>query len=120
MVNFVAGRDVFISLPWEVSWLPSIFNLLRNSKSSIVIVVCLLKSLMEDQVSSPRPQALSLGTRPTRQLIIMHMISRVTIMSLNQEFAFVLPDPLPSTAEGEWSGDETIAFQAICTKVRLY
>ena len=28
--------------------------------------------------------------------------------SRNQEFAFILPDPLPSTAEGEWSGGETM------------
>ena len=45
VVNFVAGQDVFVSgagksLCYLV--LPSIFNLLRNSKSSIVIVVCLL------------------------------------------------------------------------------
>ena len=58
MVNFIAGRDVFISLPTGAGKslcylvLPSIFNLLRNSKSSIVIVVCLLKSLIEDQVAS--------------------------------------------------------------------
>ena len=60
--NFVAGRDVFISyftgagksLCYLV--LPSIFNLLHNSKSSIVIVVCLLKSLIEDQVASLVPR----------------------------------------------------------------
>ena len=58
VVNFVAGRDVFISLPTGAGKslcylvLPSIFNLLRNSKSSIVIVVCLLKSLIEDQVAN--------------------------------------------------------------------
>ena len=55
MVNFVAGRDVLISLFTYAGKslcylvLPSIFNLLRNSKSSIVIVVCLLKNLIEDQ-----------------------------------------------------------------------
>ena len=36
----------------------------------------------------------------------------MTITSLNQEFAFVLPDPLPSTAEEEWSGDETTLTQS--------
>ena len=59
--NFVAGRDVFISLPTGAGKslcylvLPSIFNLLCNSKSSIIIVVCLLKSLIEDQVVSLVP-----------------------------------------------------------------
>ena len=62
VVNFVTGRDVFISLPTGAGKslcylvLPSIFNLLRNSKSSIVIVVCLLKSLIEDQVASLVPR----------------------------------------------------------------
>ena len=61
-VNFVAERDVFISLPTGAGKflcylvLPSIFNLLRNSKSSMVIVVCLLKSLIEDQVASLVPR----------------------------------------------------------------
>ena len=41
---------------WEISLLPSPTNLLRNSKSSMVIVVCLLKSLMEDQVASLVPR----------------------------------------------------------------
>ena len=53
VVNFVAGLDVFVSLPTGTGKslcylvLPNIFNLLRNSKSSIVIVVCPLNSLMK-------------------------------------------------------------------------
>ena len=46
-----------------VSLLPSSFNLLRNSKCSIVIVVCLLKSY---QIAKPGPQGLNLGTRLNR------------------------------------------------------
>ena len=62
VVNFVAGRDVFISLPTGAGKslcylvLPSIFNLLRNSKYSMVIVACLLKSLIEDQAASLVPR----------------------------------------------------------------
>ena len=58
VVNFVAGRDVFVSLPTGAGKslcylvLPATFDLLRNSpSSSVVIVVCPLKSLMEDQVA---------------------------------------------------------------------
>ena len=46
VVNFVTRRDNFVSLTTGAGKslcylvLPSIFNLLRNSKSSIVIVVC--------------------------------------------------------------------------------
>ena len=62
VVNFIAGRHVFISLPTGAGKslcylvLPNIFNLLRNSKSRIAIVVCLLKSLIEDQVASLVPR----------------------------------------------------------------
>ena len=66
MVNFVAGRDIFISFPTDAGKsldylvLPSIFNLLRNSKSSIVIVVCLLRAdraeLIEGHVASLVPR----------------------------------------------------------------
>ena len=58
VVNFVAGRDVFVSLPTGAGKslcylvLPATFDLLRNSpSSSVVIVVCPLKSLLEDQVA---------------------------------------------------------------------
>ena len=53
VVNFLVGRVVFVSLPTGAGKslcylvLPSIFNLLRNSKSSIVIVVCPLNSLVK-------------------------------------------------------------------------
>ena len=75
VVNFVAGRDMFASLPTGAGKslcylvLPCIFNLLRNSKSSIVIVVCLLKSLIEYQIASlvPRLRTWGRGSEPRPQ-----------------------------------------------------
>ena len=56
VTSFVQGRNVFVGLPSGsgkslcYSLLPDVFNLLRNVKSSIVVVVSPLIVLMKDQV----------------------------------------------------------------------
>lgn len=58
ILGFVRGRDVFVSLPTGsgkslcYSILPKVFDRLRKTSTSIVIVVSPLISLMKDQVHS--------------------------------------------------------------------
>ena len=58
IVDFVSDRDVFVALPTGYGkslWygcLPGVYDLIRQFKGSIVIVVSPLLALMKDQVES--------------------------------------------------------------------
>ena len=62
---FISGRDVFVALPTGYgksliyACLPRVFDLLLNKEGSIVLVVCPLIALTEDQVTSFRKLGLS-------------------------------------------------------------
>ena len=55
VLGFISGRDVFVALPTGYGkslvygCLPRVFDMLLDEHGSIVIVVCPLKALMEDQ-----------------------------------------------------------------------
>ena len=96
VVNFVSGRDVFVSLPTGAGkslcylLLPFTFNLLRNSNSSIVIVVSPLKSLMEDQVAKASGLGLkcvylSQGDRCNDELVQAVLAGEYQIIFLSPE-----------------------------------
>ena len=65
IMHFISGRDVFVALPTGYgksliyACLPQVFDLLLNKEGPIVIVVCPLIALMEDQVTSFRKLGLS-------------------------------------------------------------
>lgn len=67
LANFIAGRDVFVSLPTGTgkslcfACLPLVFDILRGTNNkSIGVVVAPLNSLMQDQVAKFTAQELRL------------------------------------------------------------
>ena len=67
VTSFVEGSDVFLSLPTGFgkslcfAILPLVFDCLRNSQESIVLVVSPLLSIIEDQISIYRKKGMKVG-----------------------------------------------------------
>ena len=107
LLYFLRGSDVFVSLPTGsrkslcFSLLPGIFDTVRSTRGSLVIVICPIQALMRDQAAIYNSKGLStvIGSEQGSQDLVMCGEAQLLYMSpetllTDKEWRDILESPI--------------------------